>query len=119
MAGKVDKPIAGLLADLKSRGLLDSHAGRMGRRVRTDTDLGRQRQRRRRQLGPRSQSIRLHIWMAGGGVRGGKVIGSTDEIGLRAVDYPVHIHDLHATMLALMGLDHEKLTYLSRVEISA
>jgi hypothetical protein len=49
--------------------------------------------------------------MAGGGVRGGKVIGSTDEIGLRAAENPVHVHDLHATMLSLLGLDHEKLTY--------
>ena len=52
------------------------------------------------------------IWMAGGGVKGGKVIGATDEIGLRAVDYPVHVHDVHASILALMGLDHQKLTYL-------
>jgi arylsulfatase A-like enzyme len=51
------------------------------------------------------------MWMAGGGIRGGKVIGSTDEIGLRAIESPVHVHDLHATMLSLMGLDHEKLTY--------
>ena len=50
--------------------------------------------------------------MAGGGVKGGKVIGATDEIGLRAVDYPVHVHDVHASILALMGLDHQKLTYL-------
>ena len=51
------------------------------------------------------------MWMAGGGVKGGKVIGSTDEIGLRAVEFPVHLHDLHASILALMGLDHTKLTY--------
>jgi uncharacterized protein (DUF1501 family) len=51
------------------------------------------------------------IWMAGGGVKGGKVIGSTDELGLRAVGDKVHLHDLHATILALLGLDHTKLTY--------
>jgi uncharacterized protein (DUF1501 family) len=51
------------------------------------------------------------IWMAGGGVKGGTVIGSTDEIGFRAVENRVHVHDLHATILHLMGLDHEKLTY--------
>ena len=51
------------------------------------------------------------MWMAGGGVKGGKVIGSTDEIGLRAVEFPVHLHDLHASILSLMGLDHQKLTY--------
>jgi arylsulfatase A-like enzyme len=49
--------------------------------------------------------------MAGGGVKGGKVIGATDEIGLRAIQDPVHVHDLHATILALLGLDHTKLTY--------
>ena len=50
--------------------------------------------------------------MAGGGIRGGKVIGSTDELGFRAVEDKVHVHDLHATMLSLLGLDHKKLTYL-------
>ena len=51
------------------------------------------------------------MWMAGGGIRGGKAIGSTDEIGLRAVQDPVHVHDLHASILAMLGLDHEKLTF--------
>jgi hypothetical protein len=51
------------------------------------------------------------IWMAGGGVKGGKVIGSTDEIGLRAVEDPTHVHDFHASVLYLLGLDHKKLTY--------
>jgi hypothetical protein len=51
------------------------------------------------------------IWMAGGGVRGGKVIGATDEIGLRAIADPIHVHDLHASMLYLLGLDHTRLTY--------
>ncbi len=51
------------------------------------------------------------IWLAGGGVRGGQVIGATDEIGLRAIRDPVHVHDLHASILALLGLDHLKLTY--------
>ena len=51
------------------------------------------------------------IWMAGGGVRGGRVIGSTDELGLRAMEDRVHLHDLHASILGLMGLDHTKLTY--------
>jgi hypothetical protein len=51
------------------------------------------------------------IWMAGGGIKGGKVIGRTDEIGLRAIEDPVHVHDLHATILAMLGLDHTKLTY--------
>ena len=51
------------------------------------------------------------IWMAGGGVKGGTVFGATDELGMAAVENPVHVHDLHATILHLMGLDHEKLTY--------
>jgi hypothetical protein len=50
--------------------------------------------------------------MAGGGIRGGKIIGATDEIGLRAVDDKLHMHDIHATMLSLLGLDHRRLTYL-------
>ena len=50
-------------------------------------------------------------WMAGGGIQGGKVIGSTDDIGFHSVEDKVHAHDLHATMLTLLGLDHEKLTY--------
>ena len=54
-----------------------------------------------------------HGW-PGGGIKGGKVIGSTDEIGLRAVEDKVHVHDLHATILGLLGLDHEKLTYFFR-----
>jgi hypothetical protein len=52
------------------------------------------------------------MWMAGGGIKGGKIIGATDEIGLRAVDDKLHMHDIHATMLSLLGLDHRKLTYL-------
>jgi uncharacterized protein (DUF1501 family) len=51
-------------------------------------------------------------WLAGGGVRGGTTIGATDEIGFRAVEDKVHVHDLHATILSLLGLDHRKLTYL-------
>ena len=51
------------------------------------------------------------MWMAGGGVRGGYVHGATDEFGFKAVEKPVHVHDLHATILALLGLDHERLTF--------
>jgi arylsulfatase A-like enzyme len=51
------------------------------------------------------------MWMAGGGVRGGQVYGATDEFGFRAAENPVHVHDLHATILRLLGFDHEKLTY--------
>ena len=52
------------------------------------------------------------MWMAGGGIKGGKIIGATDEIGLRAVEDKLHMHDVHATILSLLGLDHRKLTYL-------
>ncbi len=113
MARKVDKPIAGLLADLKSRGLLESTlviwGGEFGRTPFTDGnasgsfDLG---------AGRDHNPYGFSVWMAGGGIRGGKVIGATDEIGLRAVEDPVDMHDLHATILTLLGLDHEKLTYL-------
>jgi hypothetical protein len=51
------------------------------------------------------------VWMAGGGVKGGTAYGATDEFGFKAVDKPVHVHDLHATMLHLLGLDHERLTF--------
>ncbi|MDG1891399.1 MAG: DUF1501 domain-containing protein, partial [Verrucomicrobiota bacterium] len=53
----------------------------------------------------------ITMWMAGGGVRGGTSYGATDPFGFKAVDKPVHVHDLHATMLYLMGMDHERLTY--------
>jgi Protein of unknown function (DUF1501) len=52
------------------------------------------------------------MWMAGGGITGGKVIGATDELGLRALEQPKHIHDIHATLLSLLGVDHKKLTFL-------
>jgi hypothetical protein len=110
MARKVDKPIAGLLADLKSRGLLDSTlviwGGEFGRTPMTDGNAngGYGGGRDHNPYG-------FTTWLAGGGVKGGQVIGSTDEIGFRAAENPVHVHDLHATILGLMGLDHHKLTY--------
>ena len=111
MAAKTDKPIAALSRDLKSRGLLDSTlviwGGEFGRTPTSDGNLN----------GGGGPTGRDHnpygftIWMAGGGVRGGKVIGATDEIGLRAIEDAVHVHDLHASILQLLGLDHTKLTY--------
>ncbi len=99
-----DKPIAGLLADLKARGLLESTlviwGGEFGRTPFNEKGLGRDH-----------NPWGFTTWMAGGGAKPGTVVGSTDEIGLRAVDRPVHVHDLHATILHLMGLDHERLTY--------
>lgn len=102
--GETDKPIAGLLADLKARGLLDETlvvwGSEFGRTPTAQNGKGRDHN-------PRGFST----WMAGGGVKGGQVYGATDEFGFRAVDKPVHVHDLHATMLHLMGLHHEHLTY--------
>jgi hypothetical protein len=110
MARRVDQPIAGLLKDLKARGLLEETlviwGGEFGR---TPVADGRY---------PNKPAGRDHnpygftTWLAGGGVKGGKVIGATDEFGLRAVKDRVHINDLHATILKLLGLDHRQLTFL-------
>ena len=111
MARSVDLPIAGLLTDLKQHGLLDRTlvvwGGDFGRTPFTDGAEGGGANRNGRDHNPYGFSV----WMAGGGVRGGQIIGSTDAIGLRAQDDKVHMHDLHATILSLLGLDHEKLTY--------
>lgn len=99
-----DKPIAGLLADLKGRGLLDDTlvvwGGEFGRTPFNEKGDGRDH-----------NPWGFTIWMAGGGVKAGQAIGATDEIGLRAVDKPYHVHDIHATILHLMGLDHLRLTF--------
>ena len=104
-ARKIDKPIAALLADLKQRGMLEStlivSTGEFGRTPIMQGNQGRDH-----------SPYGFSVWMAGGGIRGGKVIGATDELGFRATEDKVHVHDLHRTMLALLGLDHAKLTYL-------
>jgi hypothetical protein len=104
MAGKSDRPIAGLLRDLKGCGLLDSTlvvwSGEFGR-----TPLGQG------QNGRDHHPYGFSMWMAGGGVKGGQALGATDEFGVQAVDMRVDAHDVNATLLRLMGLDHEKLTY--------
>ena len=101
---EVDKPIAGLLMDLKSRGLLDDTlvfwSGEFGR---TPTAQGTD--------GRDHNPYGFTAWLAGGGVRGGYRHGSTDEYGFYAKTGKVHVHDLHATMLYLLGLEHERLTY--------
>ena len=98
-----DRPIAGLLCDLKRRGLLESTlviwGGEFGRTPMSESGSGRDH-----------NPYGFTMWMAGGGVKPGIVFGATDEIGLYAVDRPAHIHDVHATILALLGLDHELLT---------
>jgi hypothetical protein len=100
-----DRPIAGLLHDLKRRGLLESTlvvwGGEFGRTPMSESGNGRDH-----------NPYGFTVWLAGGGIRGGLCYGSTDEIGLYAVDRPVHVHDLHATMLHCLGIDHRKLTFL-------
>lgn len=103
-ARSVDRPIAGLLTDLKQRGLLNRTlvvwAGEFGR---TPFAQGRD--------GRDHNQYGFSIWLAGGGVRGGMTYGSTDEFGYKVVENKCEIHDLHATMLHLLGMDHERLTY--------
>jgi uncharacterized protein (DUF1501 family) len=104
-AARIDQPIAALLTDLQQRGLLDSTlvvwTGEFGRTPVMQGNKGRDH-----------SPYGFTTWMAGSGIQGGKAIGATDELGFRAVTDKVHVHDLHATMLALLGLDHERLTYL-------
>jgi hypothetical protein len=103
-AKEVDKPIAGLLADLKARGLLDDTlvwwGGEFGRTPVAQGKDGRDHN-------PQG----FTMWLAGGGVRDGLTFGATDDYGYYAVRDKVHMHDLHATILHLLGMDHEKLTY--------
>lgn len=105
-----DQPVAALLKDLKARGLLDETlvvwGGEFGR-----TPLGENRVNFKTITGRDHHPYGFTKWMAGGGVKGGQVIGATDEIGWSATEEPVHVHDLHASILHLFGLDHEKLTY--------
>ncbi|HEY3840531.1 MAG TPA: DUF1501 domain-containing protein, partial [Bryobacteraceae bacterium] len=112
MALRVDKPIAGLLADLKQRGMLESTlviwGGDFGRTPITDGQL---RDGGGYRGGRDHNPYGFSMWMAGGGIQGGKIIGATDEIGFKAIQDPVHTNDIHATILALLGLDHKRLTY--------
>ena len=100
-----DRPIAGLLHDLKRRGLLNSTlviwGGEFGRTPMSESGKGRDH-----------NPYGFTMWLAGGGVKGGLTYGATDDIGLYAVENRVHVHDLHATILHCLGLDHQKLTYL-------
>ena len=103
-ARAVDKPIAGLLKDLKSRGMLDETlvlwGGEFGRTPMAQGSNGRDH-----------NPFGFTMWMAGGGIKGGTVHGATDEYGYFAVENKVDVHDLHATMLHLLGVDHKRLTY--------
>jgi uncharacterized protein (DUF1501 family) len=101
---EVDRPIAGLLRDLKQRGLLDDTlvmwGGEFGR---TPVAQGKD--------GRDHNPEGFTVWFAGGGVKRGMKYGATDEYGYFAVENKMHIHDLHATLLHLLGLDHERLTF--------
>lgn len=104
LCAQSDRPIAGLIKDLKARGLLDSTlviwGGEFGRMPMSEGSNGRDHN-------PHG----FAMWMAGGGVKGGQAIGATDEVGLRAIEDRMHAHDIHATILHLLGLDHTRLTY--------
>jgi hypothetical protein len=103
----VDRPIAGLLTDLKRRGMLQDTlvvwGGEFGRTPMSEKGDGRDH-----------NPYGFTMVLAGGGVRGGRTVGSTDDIGLHAVEQRLHVHDLHATFLHLLGVDHMKLVYLSK-----
>jgi uncharacterized protein (DUF1501 family) len=102
-ARATDKPIAGLLKDLKSRGLLDETlvvwAGEFGRTPMAQGTNGRDH-----------NPFGFTIWLAGGGTKGGTIHGATDDYGYYAIENKVEVHDLHATMLHLLGMDHKRLT---------
>ena len=113
LAGQIDRGIAALISDLKRLGLFDETlilwGGEFGRTPVVElptpgANQGKVNGRDHNHWG-------FSVWLAGGGVKGGTVVGATDEFGFRAVEDKVHVHDLHATMLHLLGFDHEKLTY--------
>ncbi len=103
-AAETDKPVAALLHDLDQRGLLESTlvlwGGEFGRSPEAQAGKGRDH-----------HNLGFTMWMAGGGIKGGQIIGATDAIGLRAVENPVHFRDIHTTILHQLGLDQNKLTY--------
>ena len=100
----IDQPIAALLKDLRQRGMLDDTlviwGGEFGRTPTSENGSGRDHNHHG-----------FTMWMAGGGIRGGMSYGETDEFGFKAVRNRTHVHDLHATVLHLLGIDHEKLIY--------
>jgi hypothetical protein len=109
LSAEIDRPIAALLGDLKQRGMLEDTlvlwGGEFGRTPTVEMSGSTSK------LGRDHNHYGFTVWMAGGGIKGGTVYGSTDEFGFAAQDRPVSVHDLHATILHLMGLDHERLTY--------
>jgi hypothetical protein len=110
LAAQIDQPIDALLTDLKQRGMLDDTlviwGGEFGRTPTVElTGAGKSK------LGRDHNHYGFTVWMAGGGIKGGTVHGSTDDFGFRAQQDPTSVHDLHATILHCLGLDHERLTY--------
>ena len=107
--GMTDQPAGALLQDLKQRGLLDDTlvvwAGEFGRTPMGEVRRGQQAD------GRDHHPIAFSVWMAGGGVKHGHVHGATDDFGFNVTEHPVHVHDLQATILYLLGIDHEQLTY--------
>ena len=109
-SGEIDGPIAALIADLKQRGMFEDTlilwGGEFGRTPTVELgDAGKSK------LGRDHNHYGFSVWLAGGGVKGGTVLGATDEFGFKAVEKRSSVHDLHATMLHLLGFDHERLTY--------
>ncbi|WP_437185334.1 DUF1501 domain-containing protein [Planctomicrobium sp. SH668] len=109
LATQIDQPIAALMTDLKQRGMFEDTliiwGGEFGRTPTVELAGGMS------QLGRDHNHYGFSVWMAGGGVKGGTTYGATDELGFKAVEKPTSVHDLHATILHLLGFDHEKLTY--------
>ena len=107
MCKQMDQPVSALLTDLKRRGMLDETlvvwGGEFGRTPMSEKGDGRDH-----------NPTGFSMWMAGGGVRAGQPYGSTDEVGLHAVEDRLHVHDVHSTILALLGVDHRKLVYLHK-----
>jgi hypothetical protein len=109
-AADIDGPIAALIADLKQRGMFEDTlvvwGGEFGRTPTVELDGGG-----KAALGRDHNHYGFSVWMAGGGIKGGTVHGATDDFGFKAVEDPTSVHDLHATILHLLGFDHERLTY--------
>jgi arylsulfatase A-like enzyme len=108
MCKEVDRPSAALVKDLKRLGLLDNTlvvwGGEFGRTPLSDGEKGQA-------VGRNHHIDAYSTWIAGGGIKAGQTIGETDDIGFSAVEDPVHVHDLHATILHQLGLEHTKLTF--------
>jgi uncharacterized protein (DUF1501 family) len=107
LCNNVDLPITGLIQDLKQRGLLEDTlviwGGEFGRTPMSEKGDGRDH-----------NPTGFTMWMAGGGVKGGQTIGATDELGLHAVEDKMHVHDIHATVMSLLGLDHTEIVYMHK-----